>query len=170
MIDDFLSDPKEELKRADHSIYVTLKYTRTTDVIKNTIKRLISAFELSIHRTLITLQKHKKIPEVSPTPRKQAEDMLKIMPKWKEYLKLYEKLIKIDQAPYTKKEEYRKNVALIAQITPDTKEEVNMEALKNFFHKTVEFVEIAQVIRNELELLAMKKETKQAKAAKKKKR
>ena len=83
MIDDYLSDPKEELKRADHSIYVTLKYTRTTDVIKNTIKRLISAFELATHHTLITLQKHKKISEVPPTPRKQAEEMLKALPKLK---------------------------------------------------------------------------------------
>ena len=45
-----------------------------------------------------------------------------------------------------------------------------MEALKTFFHKTVEFVEITQMVRNELEALAMKKETKQAKAAKKKKK
>ena len=29
---------KQELKRADHLLYVTLKYTRTVDVIKNTIK------------------------------------------------------------------------------------------------------------------------------------
>lgn len=163
MIDDFLSDPKEELKRADHSIYVTLKYTRTTDVIKNTIKRLISAFELATHRTLITFQKHKKIPEVPPTPRKQADEMLQAMPKWKDYLKLYEKLVKIDQAPYTKKEEYRKNVALIAQLTPDTKEEVNMEALKNFFHKTVEYVELTQMIHNELEAIAMRREARQTK-------
>ncbi len=159
MIDDFLSDPKEELKRADHSIFVTLKYTRTTDVIKNTIKRLISAFELATHRMLITLQKHKKIPEVPPTSRKQSEEMLKVMPKWKDYLKLYEKLVKIDQSPYTKKEEYRKNVALIAQITPEVKEEVNMEALKQFFQKTVEYVEITQMVCSELTAMAMKKES-----------
>ncbi len=166
MIDDFLSDPKEELKRADHSIYVTLKYTRTTDVIKNTIKRLISAFELATHRMLITLQKHKKIPEVPPTPRKQAEEMLRAMPKWKDYLRLYEKLVKIDQAPFTKKEEYRKNVALIAQVTPEVKEEVNIEALRQFFQKTVEYVELAQMVRNELETVSIKKEKRTGKKRK----
>jgi len=168
VIDDFLSDPKEELKRADHSIYVTLKYTRTTDIIKNTIKRLISAFELATHRTLITLQKHKKISEVPPTSRKQAEEMLKTLPKLKENMKLYEKLVKIDQAPYTKKEEYRKNVALIAQITPETKEEVNIEVLRQFFQKTIEYVELTQMIQNELAAVAIKKEARITKKKKKK--
>ena len=166
MIDDFLSDPKEELKRADHSIYITLKYTRTTDVIKNTIKRLISAFEMATHRTLIILQQYKKIAEVPPTPRKQADEMLKAMPKIKEYLKIYDKLVKIDQAPYTKKEEYRKNVALIAQVTPDTKEEVNIEVLRQYFHKTVEYVEITQIAHNELVMTAMKKEARRKKKKK----
>jgi len=163
VIDDFLSDPKEELKRADHSIYVTLKYTRTTDIIKNTIKRLIAACELATHRTLITLQKHKKIAEVPPTPRKQAEEILRAVPKVKEYLKLYDKLVQIDQAPYTKKEEYRKNVTLIAHITPETKEEVNIETLRQYFYKTTEYVEATRLLCNELMATAMKKETKRKK-------
>lgn len=150
VIDDFTSDPKEELKRADHSIYVTLKYTRTIDVIKNTIKRLITACELATFHTLISLQKNKKISEVPPTPRAQAEQILKALPKLKEYLRLYERLVKIDNAPYTKKEEYRKNVALLAQITPELKEEVNIDLLRQFFHKTAEYVDITQMIRQEL--------------------
>ena len=39
MMDDLVEGAKEELKRADHSIYITLKYTRTVDVIKNIIKQ-----------------------------------------------------------------------------------------------------------------------------------
>lgn len=164
-----MSDPKEELKRADHSIYVTLKYTRTTDIIKNTIKRLISACELATYHLLVSLQKRKKIPEVPPTPRKQAEVMLQGMPKLKEYLKLYEKLVRIDQAPYTKKEEYRKNVTLIAQVTPETKEEVNMETLRNMFHKTAEYVEVTQLMRNEMAAETLRREArKEAKKRKKK--
>ena len=37
-----------QLKRADHLLYVTLKYTRTVDVIKSIIKRLISAFDFAV--------------------------------------------------------------------------------------------------------------------------
>ena len=53
--------PEEELKRADHLIYVSLKYTRTCDIMKNAIKRLISAFELAMQDYLEAMRKKKKI-------------------------------------------------------------------------------------------------------------
>ena len=34
---------KEELKRVDHLFFVSLKYTKTVDVIKSLIDRLINA-------------------------------------------------------------------------------------------------------------------------------
>ncbi len=34
---------KEEIKRADHLMYVSLKYTRTVDILKSIIERLINA-------------------------------------------------------------------------------------------------------------------------------
>ena len=43
-----IPEAKEELKRADHLLYVTLKYTRTADVIKNTIHRLLNAIDYAI--------------------------------------------------------------------------------------------------------------------------
>ena len=44
-MDDALYDAEKELKRVDHLIYVSLKYTRTVDVFKNIIKRLISTID-----------------------------------------------------------------------------------------------------------------------------
>ena len=43
-----LEDAKEELKRVDHLIYVSLKYTRTVDVLRNVIERLVTASEFMI--------------------------------------------------------------------------------------------------------------------------
>ena len=40
-----LEEAFEELKRVDHLIYVSLKYTRTTDVLKNVIDRMITTAE-----------------------------------------------------------------------------------------------------------------------------
>ena len=34
----------EELKRVDHLIFVSLKYTRTVDVLRSVINRLIDAY------------------------------------------------------------------------------------------------------------------------------
>ena len=36
---EYLVDSKQEINRADHLIYVSLKYTRTVDVIKSIIER-----------------------------------------------------------------------------------------------------------------------------------
>ena len=48
-----LDNAKEELKRADHLIFVSLKYTRTVDVIKSIVERLLNAFNLGIEALLI---------------------------------------------------------------------------------------------------------------------
>ena len=48
----FLEEAREELKRADHLIYVSLKYTRTVDVIKSVIDRLISCLDFVIDKLL----------------------------------------------------------------------------------------------------------------------
>ena len=45
---DTIEKAKEELKRADHLYYVSLKYTKTVDVIKSIIERLINAFDFTI--------------------------------------------------------------------------------------------------------------------------
>ena len=45
---DYIDDMKSELKRVDHIIYVSLKYTRTVDVIKHAIDRMISAIDFWI--------------------------------------------------------------------------------------------------------------------------
>ena len=37
-----LENAKEELKRIDHLIYVTLKYTRTVDVLLSVVERMVN--------------------------------------------------------------------------------------------------------------------------------
>ena len=39
-----LHDARQELKRIDHSVYVSLKYTRTVDVIRNILQRMVNTF------------------------------------------------------------------------------------------------------------------------------
>src|SRR3989338_5492158 len=45
-------DAKSELKRAEHLVYVSLKYTRTVDVIKSIIDRLVSCYDILISSLL----------------------------------------------------------------------------------------------------------------------
>ena len=140
MMDDFIEEAKEELKRADHSIYVTLKYTRTVDVIKNIIKRLISAYDIALLDALKHLHAKKKIKEMPPVSKKRALFIASSFPAFKKDIDFYFFLREIDVADYTKREEYRKHVALVA-ILKGKQIIVDIEAVKKYFDKTVEFVD-----------------------------
>ncbi len=147
MIDELSESAKEELKRADHSIYVTLKYTRTIDVIKNTIKRLISSYDLAILELLEFLKSKKKVQNIPNIAKLRAELVEQTLPKASDYIAFYFNLKRIDRAEYTKREEYRKNATLIAMVEHGKNVDVNIEALKDYYKKTVEFVDfVDQVI------------------------
>ena len=60
---DYLDQIKSELKRADHLFYVSLKYTRTVDVIRSMIQRLLNAFDISFEALLEKTKKRRKQPK-----------------------------------------------------------------------------------------------------------
>ena len=130
MIDFVEESAEQELKRADHLIYVTLKYTRTTDVIKNIIKRLISAFDFAVIEGLKKLK-----VKASGNARVRVSQLIEKKKEFKEDVDLYYLFKKLDSSPYESKEEYRKNVALIVEDI-----EVDIVKLKEFFDKTQDFV------------------------------
>jgi hypothetical protein len=137
---------REELKRADHLIYVTLKYTRTVDVIKNTIKRLITAFNFAVSDGLAYFKEKKKIKEIPTHINIKADTLIKLAPSLKHYITFYTKLKKIDKADFDKKEEYRKNVTLIVKLNGKVIE-ANIDVLKEYFQKTIEFVDAIEALQ-----------------------
>lgn len=126
--DEFEESAEQELKRADHLFYVTLKYTRTVDVIKNIIKRLINAFDFTVLEAL----KYFKVKKISPIPRVRVRQLEEVWPEFKKEGKFYLLLKEIDAAPFQRKEEYRKNVTLLTPVM-----NINVEKLKTFFERTL---------------------------------
>ena len=138
-----LNDAKEEIKRADHLLYVTLKYTRTTDVIKNAIDRLINAYDNAAIYALEVLKKKKKIKIIPLTPVSRAEVLRENNKRdinMLDFLNGYFLLRKISRAEYTKKEEFRKNVTLTVMHN-DEVIEINIVTLKELYNKTKEFID-----------------------------
>ena len=136
-----IREAEEELKRADHLVFVTLKYTRTADVIQNVISRLINAFDLLILEALEYAKKKRRLKEIPTNPVGKYEALIKVI-KNKEiidFIKLYNLLKNIYKSEFTRKGEYRKNVALVA-LMPGKKYEVNMEKLREFFERTKDFL------------------------------
>jgi hypothetical protein len=140
---DYLEDnAKNELKRADHLLYVSLKYTRTADVIKSIIKRLISSFEFVFEETLNYLKEKKKIKAIPVSKRAKVDAIHRYCKRLdiEEHLKLYTLLKEIDKADFGRREEFRKHVTLIAYLPTRGNFDVDVPKVTEFFKQTKEFV------------------------------
>jgi len=141
-MNEYLDNAKEELKRVDHLIFVSLKYTRTVDVLKSIIERLINAFDEGILYLLEYLIKKNKIKSY-PKAVLMRCDLIKEKIKddnIKEYIELYLFLRKISKAKFTKRMEYRRHVTMIADMDGNFTE-INMDNLKENYKKTHEFID-----------------------------
>ena len=147
MIEEENINAREELKRADHLIYVSLKYTRTVDVIESVIVRLMSAQQMTIDALLEWLEKKKKLKKIdlSKPYKTKIELIREKMKKDETVIKLldfYEYLIKIMKADHIKKEEFRKNVRLIAHDkNGNVIEEVGIEVLKEYYRRACDQID-----------------------------
>ncbi len=146
-----LDDAKEELKRLDHLIYVSLKYTRTTDVIQSIVQRIINAFDRGIQSALLHLKEQKIIDQI---PASAAERVSVIKTKIPNdtiltYLDMYLLYRKINKTDFTKSQEYRRHVAMTTII--EGKEiKTNIDTITEDYKKTKEFIDlVGKIIRGE---------------------
>lgn len=124
---------KEKIS-ADHLLYVSLKYTKTCDVIINLIKRWTIMIDDCIQGLLEQLKKKKKIKAIPEAPRQKAE-LIKVMfkksPEILNALQLYEFFKRVDNMKTIRECEFRKDVRL--KITDNGAEVIiNLDKLKEY--------------------------------------
>ncbi len=120
----------DELKKVDHLVFVTLKYTRTVDIIVGAVERMIATLNFQFEDTLMALREAGKIPEIPAAPVMRTKLLERLFPKDRELkniIDFYYRLKKISVGEFRKKEEFRKNVALVSK-----EGEVNIETLKGY--------------------------------------
>jgi len=136
---DYSESAHEELKRVDHLIYVSLKYTRTVDVIKSIIDRLISAGNFAI----VDLLEHSKIEEDIPeSPAGRASIIKKIFKDNEviiEFIEFYLFLRKLSRADYEKINEFRRHVAMVTKVGEQSYN-IDIDTITSYFHKTKEYI------------------------------
>jgi len=132
----------QEKISADHLLYVSLKYTKTCDVIMNLILRWRRMIELSIEGILKHAKKKKKIKIIPTSPLQKIEEVKKIFKTDKNFLEtieMYELFRKIEELRKERIGEFRKNVCL--RIMYQGKEiNVNLEKLKEYADKLEKFI------------------------------
>jgi len=139
----------QEKISADHLLYVSLKYTKTCDVIMNLLLRWRKMIETCMLHMLKKYEKEGAITEVSTNAIgriKQMKELFKEDEKMLEVMSFFMMLRKLEDLKTERIGEFRKNVALKIQFRGD-EVNVNLEQLKvyaemmeNFINTTKEFL------------------------------
>jgi len=138
-------EAKQELKRVDHLIFVTLKYTRTVDVLRSILQRLVAAYDFLFEGMLKTLIDLEKIETMPVVPALRVKVLLEQVQDetMQEVIKFYRHIRKLLNAPYKKNQEYRRHV----NMEVDLKEGVFklfIDTVEDYYHKTLDYVDIIE--------------------------
>ncbi|HJZ18732.1 MAG TPA: hypothetical protein VJ208_01380 [Candidatus Nanoarchaeia archaeon] len=132
----------QEKISADHLLYVSLKYTKTCDVILNLILRWRKMIEMGIDGILKHAKKRKKISQIPGNPTKKIEEVRKLFKKdknFQEVINMYEMFRKIEELRKERIGEFRKNVTL--KVFYRGKEiSINLEMLKIYAERLEKFI------------------------------
>ena len=120
---------KEKIS-ADHLLYVSLKYTKTCDVILNLISRWKNMIDKGLDRLIEKAKKEKKWKPVPDAPKAKIIQLKKIYANKKDVLdaiELYELFRDMDKLEKVRENEFRKGVNLRVQYRG---EEISINLLK----------------------------------------
>ena len=133
----------QELKRADHSIAVSLKYTRTVDVIKSIIDRLINTISFGFDTLLTHANEEKKVDEIPTLPRLKIELLNTHYPEdetIQHFIQFFQLLRRINKAQFTRTQEYRRHVTMTATLDDGTQVQITIDIITDYFDRTNEFL------------------------------
>ena len=137
-----MEDIIQEKISADHLLYVSLKYTKTCDVIINLLIRWRKMIETSINEILKHAKKKKKIPSIPSNPVGRIEAIQKLFKKdanFLEVIEMYEMFRKIEELRKERIGEFRKNVTLRVFYRGE-EININLEKLKIYAERLEKFI------------------------------
>lgn len=141
-----MEDIIQEKISADHLLYVSLKYTKTCDVIANLLLRWAKMIETSMDSILAHAKAKKKISVIPTNPVQRVDKVREIMKKEKDFLEvmdLYEMFRRVGTLRTERIGEFRKNVNL--RVFYQGKEiNINLEQLKIYAEKLEKFISITK--------------------------
>lgn len=132
---------KEKIS-ADHLLYVSLKYTKTCDVILNLLLRWKVMIEFGMALLILNAKKNKKWKPVPDAPRAKLIQLKKIYagePVVSETLKLYEFFRDVEKLNKLRENEFRKGVNLKVTYRGEIVN-VNLDKLKEYSELLEKFI------------------------------
>jgi hypothetical protein len=138
-----IENAQEELKRVDHLFFVSLKYTKTGDVIMSIVERLINSFDFTINALFIYMESKKKVFEVPDNAVAKIAQIKKLFKSDEQFLEdidLYQLLRKIKRSDYSTVREFRKHVTM-SSVVDEIGLDVNIDIIEEYFNRTKNFVD-----------------------------
>jgi hypothetical protein len=144
-----LNEAYEELKRVDHLIYVSLKYTRTVDVILNILGRTVDAYALIVDALILWAKEQGKVVH-EPESAIERAGLIKsifadddvVVDNMQLYL-LERKLLRARSVE--RENEYRRHVTM-KTVVEGREEIVNIDIITNYYLYQREFFNHARTI------------------------
>ena len=136
---------KEKIS-ADHLLYVSMKYTKTCDVMLNLIKRWEVMLDLCLDALLDKLKKNKKIDIIPKAPKMKIDALKKALKKEEliiETLETYEFFKRVQNLEKIREAEFRKNVCL-AVMDNGKEVRINMDKLKEYAELLERFIKFVR--------------------------
>ena len=136
VLQDYLDDAKAELKRVDHLIYVSLKYTRTVDVLRHVIQRMINFFDFVMEGLL---EEKKQLKELDAIPQAPGLRSTLVKKHYKsdhsiqEMMEFYMLLRKIMRAKFEKDQEYRRHVSMTTICEDGEIFKINIDVVQDYY-------------------------------------
>lgn len=149
---DSLDKANEELKRVDHLIYVSLKYTRTCDIFKSIIERMINAIEFMLDSLLRKLEDEGKIDSVPEQPIAKCNSVKKGYSdsRVKDIADLYLRLRQMNRASFERAREFRRHVTMTLDMGTE-KVEINIDNITEYYKRVKgDYEHIEKIIKGEL--------------------
>jgi hypothetical protein len=137
-----MEDIIKEKISADHLLYVSLKYTKTCDVVMNLILRWRKMIETVIDKILKHAKKKKKISSIPLNPVGKIEVVTKLFKKDKDFLEIidmHKMFRKIEELRKERIGEFRKNVTLKVFYKGE-EININLEQLKIYADALEKFI------------------------------
>ncbi|MFA5797148.1 MAG: hypothetical protein WC916_03885 [Candidatus Woesearchaeota archaeon] len=147
----------EELKRVDHSIFVSLKYTRTVDILINILTRMVDCYEFLFESLLKYALEHKLAYEIPNTPKERCVALKRIYKEQEVHdnVDLYLLLKAMLKTTYTRENEYRRHVTM-KSIIAGREEIININIISQYYEVLTSFFHFADNLRTGVYTLGTK--------------
>ena len=132
---------KEKIS-ADHLLYVSLKYTKTCDVIINLLLRWKIMIDMALEKLVARAKKEKKWKKGLDAPRAEVIQLKKIYaddPVISKTLNLYELFRDVEKLDKVRENEFRKGVNLRVTYKGEVVN-INLDALKDYSQTLEKFI------------------------------